>query len=188
MKHWLISLLLCATTFAAHADFPADIPAEKRTRLGYYLNAADAYAMKRERGSKVLFVDVRSKGEVQYVGVPDVMDAHVPYMEDSVFGEWDKKRGGYRMEVNSHFVTDVNAALTNAGLTRNDPVILICMAGHRSAKSADLLTEAGYTRVYSVVDGFEGDLALSGKRTVNGWKNAGLPWSYQLSENKVYRR
>jgi hypothetical protein len=41
-----------------------------------------------------------------------------------------------------------------------------------------------------VVDGFEGDTAKDGpnkgKRAVNGWKNSGLPWSYQLDKEKVH--
>jgi hypothetical protein len=37
-----------------------------------------------------------------------------------------------------------------------------------------------------VVDGFEGDMSKDGRRAVNGWKNAGLPWSYQLAREKMY--
>jgi hypothetical protein len=41
-----------------------------------------------------------------------------------------------------------------------------------------------------VVDGFEGDMAKdgpkAGQRVLNGWKNAGLPWSYQLDKSKMY--
>jgi len=52
------------------------------------------------------------------------------------------------------------------------------------------LTDLGYTKVYTVVDGFEGDLAKTGpqagQRVVNGWKNAGLPWSYKLDKSKLY--
>jgi rhodanese-related sulfurtransferase len=50
------------------------------------------------------------------------------------------------------------------------------------------LSEAGFAQVYTVVDGFEGDVAKegpnAGKRVVNGWKNAGLPWSYRLEKEK----
>ena len=42
----------------------------------------------------------------------------------------------------------------------------------------------GYRNVYTMVDGFEGRKAksgpLKGARVVNGWKNSGLPWSYQF--------
>jgi rhodanese-related sulfurtransferase len=46
-----------------------------------------------------------------------------------------------------------------------------------------MLARAGYDKAYTVVDGFEGDRESDpsspdyGKRTVNGWKNAGLPWT-----------
>ena len=47
-------------------------------------------------------------------------------------------------------------------------------------------TEAGFTRVHSVVDGFEGDMSPQGRRSVNGWKNAGLPWTYRLERSRMY--
>ena len=40
------------------------------------------------------------------------------------------------------------------------------------------------------VDGFEGDAVAegpqAGQRLLNGWKNAGLPWTYKLDKNKMY--
>ena len=69
-------------------------------------------------------------------------------------------------------------------------MILICRSGDRSARAADLLAKAGYTRVYSITEGFEGDAAKdgpkAGQRVVNGWKNAGLPWTYALDRQKMY--
>ena len=66
----------------------------------------------------------------------------------------------------------------------------MCRSGKRSAKAADMLADAGYTKVYSVVDGYEGDKAKDGpdkgKRTVNGWKNSGLPWTYSLDKDYMY--
>jgi len=37
-----------------------------------------------------------------------------------------------------------------------------------------------------VLNGFEGELSAKGRRNVNGWKNDGLPWSYELDRNKMY--
>ncbi len=54
------------------------------------------------------------------------------------------------------------------------------------ARAADLLTDLGYKDVVSVIDGFEGDLTPEGRREVNGWKNAPLPWSYKLDRTKIY--
>jgi hypothetical protein len=48
----------------------------------------------------------------------------------------------------------------------------------------------GYSKAYTVVDGYEGDKVKEGEykdqRLVNGWKNANLPWTYKLPEEKVY--
>lgn len=56
--------------------------------------------------------------------------------------------------------------------------------------AAKRLKEDGYTKVYNLVEGFEGDTskagASKGQRVVNGWKNAGLPWTYKLDKNKMY--
>ena len=40
--------------------------------------------------------------------------------------------------------------------------------------------------MYIVVYGFEGELSEKGRRNVNGWKNSGLPWSYELDKKKMY--
>lgn len=66
----------------------------------------------------------------------------------------------------------------------------MCHTGKRSTKSANMLADAGYTKVYSMVDGYEGDKAKSGEtkgqRTVNGWKDNGLPWTYNLYGDIMY--
>jgi rhodanese-related sulfurtransferase len=72
------------------------------------------------------------------------------------------------------------------GLGKQDVVVLMCRSGDRSSRGANRLSEDGYTRVYSVVDGFEGDMSKDGHRSVNGWKNAGLPWSYRLDKARMY--
>lgn len=62
----------------------------------------------------------------------------------------------------------------------------MCRSGDRSARAVNLLKDAGFTTVYSVIDGFEGDMAPQGRRTVNGWKNPGLPWTCKLEKAKVF--
>jgi rhodanese-related sulfurtransferase len=76
--------------------------------------------------------------------------------------------------------------LKEKGLTKDDPVVLICRYGERSSRAADLLNDSGYKRVYVVVYGFEGELSEKGRRNVNGWKVDGLPWSYELDKKKLY--
>jgi hypothetical protein len=47
---------------------------------------------------------------------------------------------------------------------------------------------SGFSSVYSIAEGFEGDMGKEGtsanRRTVNSWKNANLPWSYKLDKTK----
>jgi len=53
------------------------------------------------------------------------------------------------------------------------------------------LAEAGYTALYNVIDGMEGDKVedpesvYHGKRMKNGWKNA-APWTYALDPALVW--
>ena len=53
--------------------------------------------------------------------------------------------------------------------------------------AANQLAKAGYTNVYNIINGLEGDRvndpgsAYHGKRMRNGWKNCGLPWTYDFA-------
>jgi rhodanese-related sulfurtransferase len=167
----------------------ADVPPAKRTRLGLYLHAADALALKRADPQSVLLLDIRTRAEATYVGMPEAADLLVPYMEHEEFAhEWDVARATFRPASRADFAADVAQALAQRGLDRDAPIVLLCRSGDRSARATNLLAALGYRQVYSVVDGFEGDLAADGRRSVNGWKNAGLPWSYRLDPAKVGRR
>lgn len=182
-----------ALLFAASGAFAMDaaqVPEIKRTRLGLYLDAPEAYALKQQLGDKAYLVDVRTRYEVSYVGMPTVADANIPYVEHPEDAPWDEKAGRFKLDVNSDFGPELARRLAARGLTRDDTLILMCRSGDRSARAANLLNELGYRKVYTVVDGFEGDLAKdgpkAGQRAVNGWKNAGLPWSYKLDKAKLY--
>lgn len=168
---------------------PATVPAPKQTISKNYLSSQEAAAMKKSLGAKALMIDVRTQAELEYVGVADSVDINIPYMVDD-YSEWDDKKSRYMMAPNSGFLSTMADAAKKFNLSKDDVVIVICRSGDRSSRAADLLTNAGYTKVYSVVDGFEGDMAQDGvnkgRRTVNGWKNSGLPWSYNLTKSKMY--
>lgn len=51
-----------------------------------------------------------------------------------------------------------------------EPLLLLCRSGVRSHHAAHLLTQAGYTRAYNILEGFEGG------QPGQGWRSAGLPW------------
>ena len=164
------------------------LPEVKQTKLGLYLSAPEAFKMKTDGGAKVLFIDIRTKGEFLFLGTPLVTDMNIPYMEIDDPASWDKKNNRYAMSPNSDFVGAVSSLVGRQQLTKTDPIILICRSGDRSSRAANLLQEAGFTKVYSVIDGFEGDMSKDGRRTVNGWKNADLPWAYKMTESQAYTR
>jgi rhodanese-related sulfurtransferase len=189
-------LALCLTAFvavstAAYAFDEAAVPAPKRTRLGQYLSSQEAAAFIGKSGSNTLFLDVRTPAEVMFLGMPTPVDANIPYMVEPDFPSWDESKGTFKLEPNSDFVPEVRRRLQAKGLGPESTIVLICRSGDRSAAAANLLAEAGLKNVYSVVDGYEGDLAAdgpkAGQRAVNGWKNAGLPWSYKLDKSKMYK-
>ncbi|HEX7812520.1 MAG TPA: rhodanese-like domain-containing protein, partial [Burkholderiales bacterium] len=61
---------------------------------------------------------------------------------------------------------------------KDEPVMFLCRSGARSSSAAKRATEAGYSKCYNVLQGFEGDKDSEGHRnSVGGWRFAGLPWT-----------
>ena len=181
--------LLIRPGLAQAAVDPATVPEPKRTKAGRYLTAADVPAFIQAQGGagKVLFLDLRTRAEAMYVGMATGIDALVPFVEhQELMTDWDAQRGMYRLEPLQDFVPEVNRRLAQKGLAKADTVVLICRSGDRSSRGANRLADDGYTQVWSVVDGFEGDMGKDGRRSVNGWKNASLPWSYKLERDRMY--
>lgn len=193
MRHIFSTLLLVYTFGATSAVLAAEnspaIPAKKQTQLGLYLSAQEAFEMKKAGGDSVLFVDVRTPEEYEYVGHANATDANLPYMKTD-YSAWDSNKNVYTMIPNSNFLTALEDMLKARKMDKSSTIIVMCRSGDRSANAANLMAKSGYTHVYSVLDGFEGDVAQSGeqsgKRTVNGWKNAGLPWAYAMEKSKAY--
>lgn len=190
-----IALAFSAGVFAADwapgsMDW-AKLPEIKVTRLALYLTPKQAYDMKMADPKGVALFDVRTRAEAMYVGMATTVDALVPFVEhQEIMSDWDEKRTMYKLDPNQDFVPEIARRLQELGLDKNAPVILLCRSGDRSSKAADRLQAAGYTKVYSVPEGFEGDRASAGpkqgQRVVNGWRNADLPWSYKLEKGKMY--
>lgn len=196
-KQFMAVGLLTVASFSFAADWaPASkdwskLPEIKVSKLGLYLTPQEAFEMKQSGGKALALFDIRTRAEAMYVGMAGAADALIPYVEhQEIMSDWDDKRNIYKIEPTQDFVAEVERRLKELGLGKDAPVILICRSGDRSAKAADRLQAAGYTKVYSVAEGFEGDMAKegpkSGQRAVNGWKNANLPWSYKLDKAKMY--
>ncbi len=191
-----IAVLAAATQVMAGDWTPGNtdwdkLPDVKKSKIGLYLTPQQAYDLKKASPKGVALFDIRTRAEAMYVGWPSDADALVPYFEHpEIMAEWDDKRFMYKIEPNVDFVPELERRLKEMGLGKDATIILICRSGDRSAKAADRLQMAGYSKVYSVAEGFEGDVvkegSKAGQRAVNGWKNANLPWTYKLDKNRMY--
>lgn len=166
----------------------AGVAKPKQTSLALYMTPREAAETMTRDGGRTLFVDVRTRGEMMFTGWAPLIDGHVPFVDVTEFWDWDDKEGRYKLEGNPTFSQDVGRLLTAKGLAKTDRVIIMCRSGDRSSRAIEKLAEAGFTRVYNQHEGFEGDLSRGGRRDVNGWKNAGLPWTFKPDKAKFYVR
>lgn len=168
---------------------PKQVREDERTKLNLYLTPKQAHDFVTSNAKKVLFLDVRTRVEPIYIGWTPLIDALVPYVEypemHADWG-WDENRGAYKYEPFNDFAPEVERRLKEKGLTKDDPVVVMCRSGDRSSRAANLLADLGYKRVYSVVGGFEGAWDDKGEKRVGGWKGSGLPWNYDLEKSKMY--
>lgn len=131
------------------------------------ISPPQAYRLLKENAAAML-VDVRSTMEYDYVGHP--VDAlHVPIKEPP---DWD---------THADFVARLTQSITaQTGDEENPhavPLLMLCRSGKRSELAAQLALDAGFTEVYNVIEGFEGDRDEQGHRSsINGWRFHQLPW------------
>jgi len=123
-----------------------------------------AWTVLRDEPGAVL-VDVRTRAEWSYVGLPDLADLG----KEVVLVEWQTYPDG---AVNGRFVAELEAA----GVPKEAPVYFLCRSGVRSVAAAEAATRGGWARSHNVVEGFEGPHDERRHRSVSGWKVAGLPW------------
>jgi rhodanese-related sulfurtransferase len=190
MRKWMWMVVVACFSVSAWSIEADKVPESKRTPLGLYLTSKEAYDMKKEKGHAVFFVDVRSKAEAVFLGMPTVADALLPLEEfNGESAPWNDKGNAYSSDMNLDFVPQMDALLKSKGLDKHATIVLMCRSGSRSALATGLLAKYGYDHIYSVIDGYEGDVVKegpqAGQRAVNGWRNAGLPWSYKLELNKM---
>ncbi len=103
---------------------------------------------KRKNGESITVVDIRERDEW--------MQGHIP---QSVF----VPRGFLELQIEQHQPD------------RNEPLVIYCAGGVRSALAARNLQEMGYTNVISLIGGF------------NGWKNASLGFKVPKVLNEEQR-
>ena len=117
-----------------------------------------------------ILVDVRTEGEWAHIGIPDTAAAGTR-RNDPLFIQWNLAGG----IPNARFIEQLKLQLEQqAPAAGGTELVFLCRSGARSIAAAIAATEAGFTS-YNVLEGFEGEPDRDGERTVNGWKNRGLP-------------
>ncbi len=115
-----------------------------------------------KKNANAVLIDVRTQPEWTFVGVPQV--------DRLVRLSWQVYP---QMEINARFVDEVEGM----SLPKDTEIMCICRSGARSASAASALSKSGYSNVWNVAEGFEGDKDGKGQRgKSNGWKSHGLPW------------
>lgn len=146
--------------------------------------------MKQTYKASTLLIDVRTRAEVKYIGLADGVDANIPIRTIDPDYRWSTKKNTYRTKSNHNFVAAVDRLLAAHGLDRKATIILMCQSGSRAPIAARELHKAGFAKVYTQYQGFEGRKAKKGpsegQRVIEGWKNDGLPWSYELTPEQMY--
>jgi rhodanese-related sulfurtransferase len=144
--------------------------------IGYAgdLSARDAWTLL-ETDKDAVLVDVRSRAEWTFVGVP----ALARLGKAPLFVAWQNyatsSDGRAQMIPNGEF-----AAALVAAVPKTAPVVFICRSGGRSRAAAIAATGLGYARAYNLAGGFEGDKDSDGHRGhLGGWKVANLPWTQE---------
>jgi len=124
------------------------------------------------QNAEAVLVDVRTKAEWSFVGVPDLsaLGQRVLTIEWLCFPS---------MQPNPSFT---NTLLEMAGGAFPERIYFICRSGARSMSAAQQVAAAANAigqgvHCTNVAEGFEGDLDEERHRgTMNGWKAHGLPW------------
>jgi rhodanese-related sulfurtransferase len=161
----------------------SQLPTEKQTTLGRYLTAREAFEKWKAESMKPIIVDVRTPEEFLFVGHAD-MAWNVPVAAQSYV--WDSTTRQFPMRLLPDFVSRVEQIANS-----DNTLLVMCRSGARSAQAVELLVRAGFQNVYNITDGFEGDLVddpnsvFHGQRLVNGWKNSGLPWTYDVDPKRM---
>lgn len=105
-------------------------------------------------------LDVRTGEERKFVG-------HVP---GGLHVAWAT---GTALTRNPRFVREVEAKVKD----KSTVLLLLCRSGKRSVAAAEVLAKAGFSNVFNVLEGFEGDLDQHQHRgTADGWRFRALPW------------
>ncbi len=86
-----------------------------------------------------------------------------------------------QMVLNDEFL-----AVVEGNFERTDPIVVGCQMGGRSAKAAQMLTEAGFEKVHNMRGGFGGARDAAGQVIEPGWQSCGYPVQTGAPEGRCY--
>lgn len=127
--------------------------------LPYAGSVLPAQAWALAQAGQATLIDIRSPEERAFVGrVPGI--AHVAWAT------------GTALTRNPRFVRELEVKVR-----KDEPLLLLCRSGKRSALAAEAATKAGFSAVFNVAEGFEGEIDTAQQRgRLGGWRYHGLPW------------
>ena len=119
-------------------------------------------------------VDVRTRAEWTFVGVPDLSGLG----KEPMLIEWQSFPEN---RPDPDFASTLDSELTTRGLGKATNLYFICRSGARSLSAARAMAALGYSRCHNVNEGFEGPVRSDDpdrrhRGEVSGWKFAKLPW------------
>jgi rhodanese-related sulfurtransferase len=155
-----------------------------KDHAGSDVTPSEAFKMV-QADAHTFIVDVRTRPEYVLVGHP-TMACHIPIK----FWTGKHTTKGYGMAMNGSFAQDLKSRFD----PKTDTLIFMCRSGARSCAAADAAAKIGWptNKIYNMLGGFEGDKVknadsvFNGKRTMGGWKNEGLPWTYKVDDKLAY--
>ena len=114
-------------------------------------------------------IDVRTKPEWIYVGVPDLSSIN----KKVIFVSWQVYP---EMGTNKFFENQI----LESNIKKDNNLYFICRSGNRSNNAAEFLASRGFSNCFNVIDGFEGNLNHERQRaSIDGWQFNNLPWKQQ---------
>jgi len=186
---WLTIVIIAILAGLTHGEEKAaprkavDLPEEKETTLELYVTAKEAFEKWKANPDKIKLLDVRFPEDYVFVGHAE-MAWNIPVALISY--EPKDEKTPCSMKPNPHFLAEVKE-----WAQPDETILVMCRSGGRGAMAVNALAEAGFTKVYNIVDGMEGDMvddpesSYFGKRMKNGWKNSGLPWTYDVDPEQM---
>ncbi|MGE3064216.1 MAG: rhodanese-like domain-containing protein [Hyphomicrobiaceae bacterium] len=124
-----------------------------------------------QHDEKAVLVDVRTKAEWAFVGLPDLTSAG----KRPLLVEWQSFPDN---RIDPAFVERLEQALAVVEADHDTELLFLCRSGGRSLMAARAMAARGYRRCRNVADGFEGPLDPDRHRgRLGGWKAKGLPWT-----------